>query len=417
MPRLDTFLLTLPFFHRVSDRQIRHLYAIRIIQEILNKFTLFFLPIFLFFLGKDTAILDFLPVSDFQRGMVLIALYYSISRVIIFFTAIPLGHLMLRGRFDTSLLIAYLLRVVVFAALYFSSQYPYLIFIAAVLEGLFSNFFWNSFFTVLTRSISKESKGKELGVFQFFSQLIAALSPAVSGYLAYNYGFEVLFLVGIVLSILSAIFTTNLNIRISQDEVSWSEFKAWLKLPSFISASGSFAGRYLNDTILFLWPLYIFLFLGSLDKVGFLYTLSLFLALVVAFFMGSYIDRIKGSRKPFYFSGGALSLLWLARTQLFTIWGFAFLDTFERLFSNFHWLFYDVLFITGGQGDQAFSYFVYREMIISSVAIIFWVSFSILFILTDSWTGLFIFGGIGVLLSLLITRQHNEKDPTISTRL
>ena len=417
MPHLDSFFFTLPGFHVVAGTNVKLLYFVRIIRDILNKVTLFFLPIFLFTMGSHITWFNKLGLTNLQSGMILIALFFCINRIVIFLTAIPLGKIMVRLRFETSLLISYLLRVVVFASLYFSVQYPELLVIAAIFEGLQSNFFWNSFFTLLTQSITEKSEGKELGMMQFLFQLLTVLAPAMSGYLAYHFGLEVLFLVGIVLSLVSTVLVSGMNIRLPQDSVSWKEFTQWMKKPSFIKATGSFAGRYINDTVLFLWPLYIFLVLGSVDRVGFLYTFSLFVALVIAYFIGGYIDKISTNHKPFFLSGGALSLVWLARTQALSIWGMALADTVERLFSNFHWLFYDVLFIKRGKGSQAFSYFVYREMFISIVAILFWTIFSIFFMLNDSWTAVFIFGGIGVLLSLLISDHSHEKIPTTDIKL
>lgn len=410
MSRLDSFFLTLPGLYVISKSNIRLLYLVRVVRDILNKITLFFLPIFLFTFGKDLPLLEKYGLNDLQSGMILIAVYFSLQRITIFFTAIPLGKIMIKWKFETSLLVAYLLRVVAFSCLYFSLQYPVLIIAAAIFEGIQSNFFWNSFFTLLTKNINEKSMGKELGLINFIFQTLTVLTPAVSGYLAYKFGMEVLFLLGIVLSLLSGILVAAINIKLPKDEVSWKEFSEWLKNPSFLRATGSFVGRYINDTVLFLWPLYIFLVLGSIDRVGFLYTFSLFLALVVAFFIGGYIDKVSHDKKPFFFSGGALSLVWLARTQALSLWGMALADTVEKLFSNFHWLFYDVLFIRRGKGSQAFSYFVYREMVISAVAMVFWAIVCIFFMVADSWTGLFIFAGIGVLLSLLITEAFHEKD-------
>jgi MFS family permease len=417
MPRLDSFFFTLPGFYVISEKNIRLIYFLRLIRDVLNKVTLFFLPIFIFNFGGKLPWFESMQLSDIQAGMILIAIFFSIQRSVIFFSAIPLGKWMIKWNFETSLLLSYVLRVVSFACLYFASQYPLLLVAAAFFEGIQSNFFWNSFFTLLTNHIEEKSMGKELGLHRFLFQIFSVLAPAISGYLAYRYGLEVLFLLGIVLNLISAVLITGININLPQDDVSWKEFKEWLKKPSFLKATGSFAGRYINDTVLFLWPLYVFLVLGTVERVGFLYTFSLFIALVLAFFIGGFIDKISANRRPFFLSGGALSLVWLARTQIFTVWGMALADTVERVFSNFHWLFYDVLFIKRGKGTQAFSYFVYREMVISAFAILFWALVCIFFMINDSWSAVFIFAGIGVLLSLLISETFDEKKPAAGLKL
>lgn len=417
MPRLDSFFLTLPGFHVISKSNVQALYSIKVLKDILNKITLFFLPIFLFLFGPKVPYMDRFNLTDLQLGMVLIAVFFAMSRIVVFLTAIPIGTLVMKLQFETAVLISFILRIASFTSLYFSTQYPVLLLAAAILEGIQSNFFWNGFFTILTKSISEKPTGKEYTISQFLFQLISVLIPAISGYLAYHYGLEVLFLLGIVISLISAVMVTKINIRLPYDEVSWKEFRTWLKNPTFIKAAGSFAGRYINDTALFLWPLYMFLLLGTVERVGFLYTFSLFIALLIVFFIGGYVNKVTEKKVPFFLSGGALSLVWLARTQIFSVWGMAAADTIERLFSNFHWLFYDVLFIKRGKGAQAFSYFVYRELLVSVVALLFWLLFAGLFMITDSWTAVFIFGGIGVALSVLISNYTDEKKSATGLRL
>ena len=129
--------------------------------------------------------------------------------------------------------------------------------------------------------------------------------------------------------------------------------------------------------------------------------------MVLTFFIGNYLNHVK-SKKPFYFSGGALTLIWVARIQAVTVWGIALADMSERLVGNFHWLFYDFVAILGGKGKQAFSYFVYREMIISIGAVIFWLIFASIFMVSSNWIGVFLFAGVGVMLSLLVTDHHDS---------
>lgn len=411
MPRIDNFFFRLPFFHLLTEKNARLLYVLRAVRDLLNKVTFFFLPVFLFQLGGDIAWLDQFGLNDIQKGMIVIASFYGLNRFVIFFAAIPAGKIIRKLGLTKSLTYSYLLRIGVFASLYFAYTYPVLVLVAAIFEALQSNFFWNSFFTMLTDTITSRKAGSEIGTLYFMMQLMAILSPAISGYIAYQYGFEVLFLIGLLLTVFSLIVIVNMDEIFINDAVSWKEFKKWLSEKTFIRLTGSFVGRYINDMVLFLWPLYIFLVLGSVDRVGFLYSFSLFLALILTFFIDNYLDKHKKNKKPFFFSGSALSVLWLVRISPLSVWGIALVDTFERLFSNFHWLYYDWIFIKRGKGGQAFSYFVYREMVISVGAVFFWLSFAIFFSLTGSWTGVFVFGAIGVLLSLLIREHHHEQKP------
>lgn len=405
MLHIDKLLERFPWLNDISHSNIKILYVVRMLSDLLGKITLFFLPIYLFTLGKEESFLNLLQLTPLQNGLLTVALFYGLIRFVVFFTAIPLANLSHKVGFDMALVIAFSCQFFSMAALYFSKDWPVLIIVAAVFQALQINLFWNNFFTILSERLHRRWAGSELGVMQFIVQIVSVLAPALSGFLAIYYGFGVLFLMGGLIAIISAILIMTVKVSIPRDKVSWTEFGEWLRNPEFFKQTGSFIGRYINDAGLILWPLYVFLILGSVDRVGFLYTFSLFIAMILTFFIGNYLNHVK-TKRPFYFSGGALSLVWVARSQVVSIWGIALADTVDKLVGNFHWLFYDFVAILGGKGREAFSYFVYREMIISIGAVLFWLVFASFFMVTSSWLGVFLFAGIGVLLSLLVSDSH-----------
>jgi len=97
-----------------------------------------------------------------------------------------------------------------------------------------------------------------------------------------------------------------------------------------------------------------------------------------------------------------LTILWLARTQVLSIVSIALIDVVDRLTSNFHWLFYDMVLIRRSKGSNALSYFVYREMILNATAMLFWTVFMGFFVFDYGWNSLFLFAAVGVGLSLLV---------------
>jgi MFS family permease len=402
------FFLQLPHLGIDQNKNLNYLFVVRVLRDVINQVGLFFLPIYLFQIGKTLPWLHRYNLDDIQSGMVTVALFFICERLAIFATAIPVGKFIGRIGFTKSIFFSYLLRIGFFTALAFLDRKPELIILAGLLEGFQANFFWPSYFSLFSRHAHVDHMGKDLGFMQFFLQLFTVFVPAASGFLAFYFGFPILFFCAIGLILASSVIILLMDLEGTADSVSWAEFRQWLKNPNFVRFAISSTGRYINDGILFLWPLYVFFALGSIDRVGYLYTFSLFLALLVIYFMGVYIDKAK-TKRSFFFSGGFLSLMWLARTQQLTVWGIAFVDALDKLFSNMYWLFYDAITLRSTKGGQALSYFVYREVVTSSVAIIFWLLFGAFFWYNQGWNTLFIVGGLGVLLSLLITEHRYEK--------
>lgn len=379
----------------------------------MSKFALFFLPIFLYQVGSRTEIFAFLAVSDLQRGMFAIGVYYIISASLSALFSIWAGKFTVRIGYQKSFIFSYILYLLQFILLFYLSAAPslYLYLLVALVNGLQTPVFWASYLTILSKNTKRARMGQDMGVLQLLLQVVGVVAPAVSGLIAHLVGMEILFLLGIVMTLISVILVLLMDEKKSRFQVSWREFFAWLKERQYGRLAASMMGKYIYDAAVYLWPLYVFLLLGTIDKVGYLYTISLFLAMLVTFFTGVYIDRAN-SKKPFYFSGGILSLVWLLRTQVFTVWGIVLSDTFDRLAANVHALFFDTAVIKRGKGSRAFSYFIYREVIVNTAAVLFWLAFVIFFLLNGGWVGIFIFASVGVMFSLLV-RENKELAPPV----
>lgn len=407
----DLLITKFQWLHKISARNLSLLYVIRTLKEVLFNVCLFFIPIYLFTLRDVLPYFSSLSLSSNQKGILLVASFYGISLLTGYITAISISALVRKLGLELSIILSFILRVGVFACLYFYTQSPLLLVLAGILEGLHSNFACNYFFNVLTEKQHTLWLKSEMGLKQFSVQLLLVLLPSFSGYLAYFYGFEVIFLFGSIVSIIAAVVMSSIHIHVPLDETSWQGFFDLLKLSKISTSLATIGSRYTTEAALLLWPLYVFIFLGNVNRVGYLYTLSLFLALLITFFVGNV--HFQKSKRHLLISGGILSVIWLIRAQILSIWGFAIADALEKLLGRSHWRFFDWHFLKLAHSKQVYSSAVYQEMLRSSVGILIWVLIALLFILTTSWKGIFIFGAIGVLLSLL--SHHHEKTSTTSS--
>ena len=409
MPRTQTHHLHLPHLGFDGSRQMKLIYFMRVLRDLVNKIAYFFFPIYLFTSGQsllEGGIFGF-DLNKVQAGMFLIALYYLVYKLVMLVSAIPLGRLAVRWGYQRTLIWSYMINSSYFLVLFLSLDRPELILLAAVMDGVQANMFWPLYRTVMTKSAHKQKMGSDLGLLQFLLQLVAVVSPAIAGLISLRLGFEVLFLVGLIGTLSGLVVVMMMDVKTDHDRPSFREFFSWLKEKRYQRLALSQAGRYLSDTIIYLWPLYVYFLLEETSKVGFLYTLSLFLAMLVTMFTASVVDKLK-DKKAFKVSGGILSLTWLARTQVGSVLGTALVDTVNQLISNFHWLYYDMILFRRGKGRKAHAYFVYYEVIMAAVGIVFWLVFMGIFAIMSQWHGLFVLGAIGVLLSLLISGKHGE---------
>lgn len=398
-------MFTQIFGHR--DKDLQYIYAIRLIRELVNKLLIFFLP--LYFFGLQLPFLQAFDLTPLQIGIISVALFYFVDELASMLSAIPVSQLLLKFGIQHGFLMGHLSYSLVILFLYLSKLNPYWAFAAVVIDGIQMSFFWNSYHYSLSKRTNIHRMGSNLGFLNFLINMLSMIAPALGGLIIGQLGYSTLFLMGIVIILTGVTFSLMLNGQKINDHISWKEFFTWLSEPGFRRLALSFAGRYFNDAIMSLWPLYIFLLLGTTERVGLLYSLSLFAAMIISYLLGPFLDKRRGGKKPFFLSGGLMSVLWLYRASVISFWSIAIVDTIDKLTGTFHWLFFERAWMLRGKGSQALSYFVYRQVLRGAFALIFWFAVALLFfVFGQAWIQLFIVAGVGVLLTLLVSDKKEE---------
>ncbi len=403
----------MPIFHFAfqKTKNLKYIYAIRLVRELANQLMIFFLPLYIF--NIRFPFMSRFNLSGLHEGIFNVAMVYFLTYLVCFLFAIPTTKILIKHGIRSGFLMGHLFYCLFILCLYLSKDNPYLVLTSAVINGFQINFFWNSYHYSLSRNSDKTKIGTNLGLINFLLNLLAMISPAIGGLIIVTLGYQTLFLLGLVIVLGGVVFSLMLDNVHVKDIVSFKEFFTWLKEPGFRRLALSFTGRYFNDASISLWTLYMFILLGSTDGVGYFYSLSLFLALFISYTAGSFVDKNKG-RKQFFVSGGFMSVIWLMRGFVINIWSITILNAFDKLTSSFYWLFFDRSWLLRGKGREALSYFVYREMIYSFAAMFFWILVALLFyFFIAAWRSLFIFAAVGVLLTLLVKDHKDSQEVSI----
>ncbi len=379
-------------------------------RRIAGNLSTFYLPLFLFEVAQSIEI-SFATFTPIQKGMIVISLYYLVGRLVMAVFSLIEANLTLKIGHMQSMTISILIYALFLLSLTYVDQRPILLLASAVLSGLNTVFYWQSYNTLMSRFAARTEMGRSLGLLEFVKNLVSMLSPALGGLIISFLGYDYLFYTSLLIVLVSLIGIMKLEVGQEKDEVNLKEYLSWVKEKRFSRLMLSQAGRYFNDMSLSLWPLYVFLLLQDIKKVGYVYSVSLFLALLINLFAGNFLDKSKKSRLPFFVSGGVLSSLWVLRAMVFNVWGVVVVDSLNQMVGNFHWLFHKTAIFNRGQGSEDFSYFVYRLTNRSIAATFFWFILLIFFLIVPlEWNGLFALGAVGVLLSLLVKENKTEEN-------
>lgn len=401
--RSISHLVSLPKSYFGATRDLKILYYDRVIRDLVNKLVFFFFPIYLFDLGK-AMLADRFAIPTWQAGISVLAGYYILYRFLVMILVIPIGRLTTKTGYQRALIYSYVVRMVSFLFFFLSVRYPQVLGVNIVLEAIQVSLYWPAYHTLLAKNTLKKKMGSQLGVAQVLLLLAGVMAPAISGLLNTELGFQFIFFVGLVGTAASLCVVLLLGQKPDSDIVSWPELVSWLKERRYERFTIAISGRYIYDTILYLWPLYLFILFGTVERVGFIASIALFLALIVTVIATVKLDAAKKSTS-FRVSGTTIALTWLFRTQVFSIWGIALADAVDKVSSNYHWLSFDMTWYKRGKGSQAHSYFVYHELLQSLALVLIWLVVLVILLTTGSWQALFVIAGIGTLLTLLLREK------------
>ena len=404
------FILGYIFHQHLNQkyRTLRWLNFSVFFRQIAVKLATFYLPLFLYQLPDDFPAGHWLLSghTGIQQGMILLASFYLVERLAMIVTAMPFAKLTRKIGHDRMLIIGLAIFMLNLIALLYLKKDIRLFPLVAILSGLKVTSYWHSYRTLLERNSYKKDIGKNTCVKRLLDNIVGVISPIVGGVVIATFGYDYLFYAALGAILIAMIGTLNLTIKEELDEVNWQEYWSWVKERSFRKLMISQSGMIFNSMVLMLWPLYVFLLIGDVEKVGIIYSLSLFLAIVINYFVGANLDKKRKNKLPYFISGLLLSILTFLKVGVIQVWNVVVIDSLDRLVGNFHWLIYDDAIMRRAKGSQDFSYFVYRQINHSWAALVFWILFLIFFFLCPvGWTGVFLLGSVGVLMSLLVNES------------
>lgn len=252
----------------------------------------------LFFAFASALVTIFEPVFFYQQGIdfPLIALYYAVHYSL-YVVLLPLGgKFAARFGLERSLALSLPIFIAYFLALAAMPDWPSLFWVALGLLTVHKIFYWPAYYAEFSKYGDQLNRGTELSWMLGLTTGIGILGPLFGGIIAVYAGFPVLFLVAAGVTILA-----SLPLLRTQEEFApvtfaysapWRIIGAARHRGMVVAMLGK--GEELVD--MFFWPLFMFIILGSADRLGFTASFSLALASLFGFFIGEMSDRFPRRR-------------------------------------------------------------------------------------------------------------------------
>jgi len=400
---------SISFHYPLFPKHLRWLFVGHLLRGAAEEAVALFVPIFLFTMGSELQIpflnTYLLPLPWLLRGILIISAHFFLYRICVLFLTLPLARFIKWIGLMKSMILGNFCSLFMFFSFYLSVHNAWFLFPAMLFAAMQIILYWIPYYTQFAVRADFKLLGQEVGAIDFLNRLVRAGLPMFGGIVIGVFGFQVSYAVGIVLMLASSVCLLAVDeVKISFT-VTFREFITWLCDHTKHRIVIGLFGKYLDDCAIGLWSVYIFIFLGTAQRVGYLYSVVLFSSLIIAYFMGWYLGKHK-ARKVFFLTGGLLSLLWMFRLFVQNLWHLIAVDLIDGLAVNIYTPIYDLGLCLESRGRQVFHFYVFRELTLSIVGIVFWLTVIGIFLLPLQWFGVFMLGGIGILLSLNMMRKE-----------
>jgi len=393
------FLKKHHYFNNDLSKGFKCLLTNRMVTNFAAGFFTVFLPIFLY--------------EIFNKSLVWVAGYYlstyAISLFLVFFVSRDLNNFGFKKALKTSTLIGAIYYLSIF--LLKEDNVFYIIPITAFSIALWRFLYWIPYNIDFAKFTSSKDRGKGLGFIRAMINLVGIVTPFLAGFIISNFGFNVLFLIGVLFFLAS--YFTLVKIPRTKEKFSWSGkvfFKKLLDKKNRKLALLFFFDGAEPIIAVFVWPIFIYeLLQGNYLEIGLISSLVVLVTVFLQLLAGKLVDK-KSSRVLkaggfFYAAGWFLKVFAATALHVFVF------DAFHQFMKVFYRIPLDTLvFETAFKQKHKIDEFnVFRQIWLFSGRIVMSLIIILVAFFTNSINFIFFFGvAIVVLISIFYKKIQNS---------
>lgn len=228
----------------------------------------------------------------------------------------------------------------------------------------------------------KASRGKSVANMSILLLIAAAAAPYVGGHLAeinfmYAFGFGAFL---ILISAIPLFLSKDNKVKLKFDSLNLANYVFSKKFRGNFLSFGGYAVESLIQRTL--WPLFLIIIIGSLEKTGLVVSLSFVFSIVIYYFAGKVIDKfnrykiLKWGSILYFFS-------WIAKIFATSFKKILFINTYANFSQKILYLSFSAHGYDLARKNNFFEFIVAREVIFNLarvivmpfVALIFWINY------------------------------------------
>lgn len=373
------------YFASKVKQEIEHLYASTAIGNLAHALITIFEPIFLY------------TVLDFTIPEILMFMSVVYGLYIIF---IPFGgKIASRFGYAHSIFFSIPFQILFWFTLLGAENNFYWIYLAPVMFAIQKSLFWPAFHASLSRFANNQQRGREISIMHAIASLMQIVGPFLAGFLSMSFGINIIFIIASIIYVCSAIpLFWSREIFVPKEYKFHDTIKMYRKYPkSFLGYLGF--GEEL--IVLSVWPIFIYLVVTNYQDTGALVTVASLVATVLALYVGFYTDG-HSKRRILHIGTFFYTLSWLARLPVISPFGAFITDTISRTAKSLVFIPLSAVTYERAESTHIMPYIVGFEQVLAFGKFVAGVIGAVAFIMTGSFTVLFIIAALFTLFYFLI---------------
>ncbi|MDP2908512.1 MAG: MFS transporter [Nanoarchaeota archaeon] len=332
----------------------------------------------------------FIPAFFLSSGYSLkaIAFYYLMNAFFMGIGCILTCSLLTKIGVKHGILISAPVTITHFLMLYSLDTYHWPLTLLALVGASASAFYWPAFHIEFVKSSDHDHRSEEFSAMNVCSYVVMIFAPLAGGFLATYFGFHILF---IIVSVILCISSIPLFFTEERYEPFDFSIKNMFSKENFKDVSVFFSNGVINFTGGVLWPLFIFIALGTFLALGILSTVLMCIVTVSNYLLGRVADRL--NKHALLKIGAVLgAALWFVKPFASVFRHFVVINSVEGLTSSFVDIpFFGIFYNRAQRKIDTMEYIIFRELALNAFGVVF---AALVFLLVGSFKLSFILAGI-----------------------
>jgi len=275
----------------------------------------------------------FVPIYLWQLGysIIQILLFYLIwAAFFIVVSPVVVKLISIQGEKHTIFYSSFFL-ILYYLGLNYIETWPWLFYVLPLFVASRTCFFWIGWHVNFLEHADSKKQGREIALVQAIAVFSNFITPFVGGALIFWLGWQYAFIIASIVLFISV--WPLLRTKDTPEKIDFSAKKIvkWIIAKKHLRMNLSFFGYAAEASIgRALWPVFIIIIIGSINKVGAIISLSMIASMIVLYFVGKLTDKmsrrkiIKGA--TFFYVIGWIGRIFADST------GFVFgIDTYKNI--------------------------------------------------------------------------------------